>query len=172
MLKISDVQQPSDQLCIVDIDPHVPITFMTRRHPVGGARYIRLGNFKTHLLDLEFPPDSLALSGFVVVSIDNLARGLLKGGGPKVSGLPVFGLPAGCSFSVLGGFARLDVPIAFELSCEGDIAEIRIGDVIGYDRRICFQRVEWLLWNDSLVGMRVLNLTADERKVLCEYKGT
>jgi hypothetical protein len=84
MVRITGVQNAPQRPSIVHIDPYVPISFRSDSRPLAGARYVRLGNFKTELLVLQFPAESLVLSGFTLVSCKVCLQGTLSGQGPSV----------------------------------------------------------------------------------------
>jgi hypothetical protein len=169
VLKVTDVQEASKALCIVKIDSYVPISFRSRRQPIAGARYIRLGNFKTQLLELQFPTESLVVSGFTLVSGGGAAHRGLRGDGPSAAGLPIVSLPQGEAFSNAGGIPRLDIQADVVLSCADERAEVRLGAAEAFNRAVRHGRVQFLLSDDVLVGLRVLDLTEEERRILRDY---
>jgi hypothetical protein len=67
MLKVIAVQEVTQVSDVAEIDHYVPVSFGARSRPVGGARYIRFGDMNRHLLELQFPADSLELMGFTYV---------------------------------------------------------------------------------------------------------
>jgi hypothetical protein len=55
------------------------------------------------------------------------------------------------------------------VSCVNRQAEVRLGAAETFNRRIVHGRVQFLLSEDVLVGVRVLDLTEKERQILDEY---
>jgi hypothetical protein len=169
MLRVTDVQGASEALCIVNIDSYVPISFRSRSQPFAGARYIRLGDFKTQLLELQFPAESLAVSGFTLVLGEGAAHGGLKGDGPSAAGLPIVSLPQGGAFSDAGMIPWLDIQTNVVVSCADGCAEVKLGAAGTFNRTIVHGRVQFLVSDDALVGLRVLDLSEKERRILSDY---
>jgi hypothetical protein len=169
MLRVTDVQEASEALCIVNIDSYVPISFRSHSQPVAGARYIRLGDFKTQLLELQFPAESLVLSGFTLVSGAGAAHGGLRGDGPSAAGLPIVSLQQGEAFSTAGKIPRLDIHTNVTVSCADGHAEVRLGAAETFNRRILHGRVQFLLSDDVLIGLRAVDLNEKEQRILHDY---
>jgi hypothetical protein len=169
MLRVTDVQEAYEALCIVNIDSYVPMSFRSRDQPIASARYIRLGDFKTQLLELQFPAESLTLSGFTLVSGQGAAHGGLRGDGPSAAGLPIVSLSQGEAFSNAGRIPRRDIQTSVSVSCADGHAEVRLGAAETFNRRVVHGRVQFLLSDDVLVGLRVIDLTEKERGILHDY---
>jgi hypothetical protein len=169
MLRVTNVQEASGAPCIVGINSYVPISFRSRSEPIAGARYVLLGNSKTQLLELQFPAESLVLSGFTLVLGQGSSRGTLTGNGPSVVGLPIVTLPEGENFSGAGGNPRLTIRTEICISCIAGQAEVRLGSAKTFNRSVAYGRVQFLVLDDVLVGLRVVNLTEEEQKILYEY---
>jgi hypothetical protein len=168
MLRVAGIRADSEALCIVNIDSYVPISFSSRSQPIGGARYVRFGNFSTQLLEVQFPPESLLLSGFTLVCAEGAAAEGLFGNGSSIAGLPILALPAAQAFSH-NAVPRIDIQSRVAVSCIQDRAEIKLGAAKTFNRRITHGRVEFLLLDDVLVGLRVLDLADEEQHVLNGY---
>ncbi len=169
MLRVTGVLETSETSCVVNIDSYVPISFRSRSQPIAGARYIRLGDFNTQLLELQFPPESLALSGFTLVSGEGTAQGGLRGVGASAVGLPIVSLPRGEAFSNDGKISHLDIQTEVVLTCTDGNAEVRLGSAKIFDRTLMHGRAQFLLSEDILVGLRLLDLTEKERHILQNY---
>jgi hypothetical protein len=169
MLKITNLAESSRMPCNVEINSYVPISFRSCSQLIAGARYIRLGNFKTQLLELQFPPESLVLSGFTLVSCDAVPQSALTGHGQSEIGLPIISLSDGENFSGTTGISRLDIQTEINMSCVDGQAEVGLGLAKTFNRTFVHGRVQFLLLDDFLVGLRVLDLTEDERQTLSEY---
>jgi hypothetical protein len=168
MLRVTDIQEAYEAPCIVHFDSYVPISF-TACACIPGARYILIGDSKTQLLELKVPDQSLALSAFILVLGEWTAQGSLTGDGSVAEGLPVISLPAGETFHNAAGFLRLDIRTRVAWSCTDAQAEVRLGTAENFNRRIQHGRVQFLLSDDVLVGMRVLDLTEEERRILGQH---
>lgn len=169
MLKISGTQYSAETPCLVDIDWHVPISFRTSKSPVGGARYLALGERNKQLLELKIAPDSLALIGFSLVLADTMSEESLDGDGPVEAGLPILDSTEELDLASMGGGRRSKSQTSVTLSCNKDYAEIRLGRENLFTSSIAHGRVRFLLKNDHLIGLRVLSLTDEERQILNDY---
>jgi hypothetical protein len=169
MVKVTDVEEVSQAVCIVNIDSYVPISFRSRTRPIAGARYIRLGDFNTQLFELQFPPESLTLNGFTLVSGEAAPEARLTGNGSSVLGLPIFSLSLGEAFDRVATIPRLDIQTNVALSCRDRQADVSLGGAKTFDRRIVYGRVQFLISDDVLVGLRVLDLTESEQQILRDY---
>lgn len=169
MVKIAGLYDVSECPCIVDINSYVPISFRLHTNPIGGARNIQLGDKHGQLLELKFPASSLAVSGFTLVSAagEAFSQAPLKGDGPSEFGLPIIELPEGKRFS--GAMPRLIVPTKIGLRHIGTLAEMRLGSINSFNRVVVHGRVQFLLLDDLLVGLRVIELSEVESHILDEY---
>ncbi len=166
-LRVTGVEEASQAPCIVDIDYYVPVS--CKSHCPMGVRHVFLRNSDTQLFELKLPLDSLVLKGFVLVLVSGNAfsRGALRGDGPAIAGLPVISLPEGKEFS--GWLPRLDIQAEIGMTCTGRLVEVTLGAGETFNRRIVHGRVQFLLADDVLVGLRVLDLTEEEQHTLREY---
>jgi hypothetical protein len=173
MLKVTGVQDAAEALCLIDMDPYVPISFRSQSEPFTGARYITLGDSKGQLLELQLPPESMALSGFTVVLADTSERRWLSASGPVTEGLPIIELPHGAVFDHLGYISSIEFPGNVWLSCSdaqaGARVEVDLGCADTFDRRIVHGRIQFLVSEDILVGLRVVDLTDIEQQLLRVY---
>jgi hypothetical protein len=167
--KIVGASEAQDVPCLVRISAHAPITFRSREAPLPGARYIRLGNFASQLLEFQFPRESLVLSGFTLVMADIWQPGHLLGEGPVEAGLPIFDLSETETFSVTARVPRLDIHTAVGLMLAYDRAEVRIGASESFNRTVAHGRVRFLLLGETLSGIQIINLTSEEIQSLGEY---
>jgi len=167
MLRVTNVQEDSQRPCIVEINSYVPISFRSQNQPIGGARYIRLGDFKTRLLELQLPSESLVVSGFTLVSVEGSLQDALVGQGPSIVGLPAISMPQGQDFS--GRIPRLDIQTEIALFCGDGQVEVRLGAAEIFNRRVVHRRVQFLLLDDVLVGLRVVDLSEVEQQTLRGY---
>lgn len=169
MLRVTGTKKISEALCIVEIDSYVPISFRTQSEPLGGVRYVRFGNFSTQLLEVQFPLESSELSGFTLVCGEGVTTERLVEDGSLEVGLPVIALPPAQEFWGWDTVPRIDIQNRVAVSCIQRRAEIRLGAAKAFDRRIVHGRVEFLVLEDVLVGLGVLDLTDEEQHVLNAY---
>jgi hypothetical protein len=165
MFRVRGVQEASRAPCIVKIDSYVPISFRSRHQPVAGARYIRLGNFETQLVELQFPSESLALSGFTLVLAEASAQGPITGDGPAAAGLPIISLLQGEAFES-EVIPRLDIETNVTVFCANDQADVSLGTAETFNHSIVHGRVQFLLSDDVLAGLRIIDLTEREQQIL------
>src|SRR5436305_719815 len=81
--------------CIVEVDPYVALSFKTYPEVLPGARYFRIGNFDTSLLEIGIDPSLFAIRSVCLVSFDKvLARDQTceQLGVQEVLGLPMVSL--------------------------------------------------------------------------------
>lgn len=169
MLAVVKVRSSAPVGGVVKITYYVPISFRLFNDPIPGVRYIRLTASDRQLLELQFPPDSLMLTGFTVVSAEFLELSPLIGDGLSQTGIPEFELPPGRQFSGYRSNPRLELPISVQLSFNGGDAEVRIGGAERFNRKIVYGRVQFLLFENILTGLRVTDLTDHEKVLLFEY---
>lgn len=153
---------------MVAIDWYIPISFRTMDNIIPGARYMRLGNSLTELLELQFPADSLVLSGFTLVLCGSIARHDIEGGGPMVTGLPVIRVPEARSFST-ATTPTIDILSQVALRVSDRHAEIHLNNERYFDNSIAHGRVQFLLMGTKMVGLRVIDISSDEKKTLASY---
>src|SRR5438552_3106379 len=60
--------------CIVEVDPYVPLSFKTYPEVLPGARYFRIGNFETSLLEIGIDPSSLVIRKVCLVSFNKVFK--------------------------------------------------------------------------------------------------
>jgi hypothetical protein len=85
------------------------------------------------------------------------------------AGLPIVSLPQGEAFSNAGRIPRLDIQTTVTLSCADGHAEVRLGAADTFNRRVLHGRVQFLLSDDVLIGLRVLDLNEKEQRILRDY---
>lgn len=165
MIRLTEAAQTP---CIVDVNYYVPLSFATHNRPLIGARYALLGNAKDQFIELQFPTDSLTLSGFTLLGCKTSSQQILSGQATSVVGLPEFILPEDVVFEgTKSPQARLYAEVC--LSCFNGVAEVSIGTSKVFNLIVIHDRVQILLLDDILVGLRVLNLTDEERQTLSDY---
>lgn len=167
MIEILQTQDSSLFPCLLEISEYSLISFQTEDRPIKGARYIRVGNFDTQLIEFQFGPDTLLLRGFTLL-LGEGRKTHFSGVDDSTAGLPVFSLPKNVHFSV-GTIPTLDVKSDVYLSYTNTSAEIALGDFNSFNRSLTHERVKFLFLDRMLVGLRILALTAKERGALVEF---
>ncbi|GLQ86717.1 hypothetical protein [Dyella flagellata] len=169
MLKIVDFASSTDYSCLVNVNEYVPITFRTQRQPLGGARYIRMGNFENNLLELIVSSDSMTLRGVTVTLVGEVGHNLMRGVDTGPTGLPVLELPGGTEFTGPASARRANIGCNFSLATSEDIAEISINENKDFDSRVSYGDVWFLIRNEELVGIRFLNLDIESISMIRSF---
>lgn len=169
MLKIVGFTSSSEYPCIVSVNDYVPITFRTQREPLGGARYIRLGNFENCLLELIVSANSMTLRGVTLTLVGQVERDLMTGVDTGPTGLPVLELPQGIEFTGPLASQRANVACNFSLATSGDVAEISIANNKLFDARVIHGNAWFLMKEGELVGIRFLGLDAESINVINSF---
>jgi hypothetical protein len=63
----------------------------------------------------------------------------------------------------------LDIQTNVVVSCADGCAEVKLGAAGTFNRTIVHGRVQFLVSDDALVGLRVLDLSEKERRILSDY---
>ena len=162
MTRVIGTCDATDFPSILEFDEYVPISFRTYVGLLGGARYVQLGNLHTSLLELRVPRDSMVVRSFSLTLFDRLSSSELHGNCGFDDGLPILELPEQTAFSGPEAAYRADIHTEFSLYIDSQIAEIKIGDAVEFDRGLKHERVALLISQDRPVGIRMNDLTADE----------
>lgn len=167
MLKAIDVFPAQHAPCNIKFDYYVAITYKSYDGVLPGTRYIFLGDNKNQAFELKIPLHSFVLSSFIFVA-GKVSRGnFLRGDGPFRVGLPIIDLPRECS--AFDRVNRVDMRADVTLLCNDEFAEIQISNNKEFNNKITHERVDFLLFDEELIGFRVNNLKDDEREVLFDY---
>ena len=169
MLRVVGTYDSTELPCIVEADFYVPIRFQSYNTTLGGARYIQLGNFRTSLLELRVPPTSMTLRGFTVTLADATHTEPLNGCGPISSGLPILELAPGERFQGSEAAQRIKLPIEFSVLLGDNYIEARFGGAKAFDRMLTHDNVQFLVHNDTLVGLRTIQLSETDMEALREH---
>src|ERR1041385_1030833 len=151
-LKITDIYESAVLRGSIKIVAYVPIRFRSGSEVVPGARHIQLGDFKTELLELQFPSSSLILSGLSLVLASTSMHKPFVGSWPSIVGLPIVSLSDDQVLSG-NGSQRLDIRTTVQLSCIDTRAEVSLGGAEVFDSKIVFERLQFFLFESSLVGI-------------------
>jgi hypothetical protein len=169
MLKIVEYANSDDYSCLVTVNEYVPIAFRTQREPLGGARYIRLGNFTNCLLELIVSVDLMTLRGVTVTLVNEVRHDLMSGVDTGPAGLPVLALPKDVEFTGPASAKRVNIACNFSLATSGSVAEISINDNKQFDARTIHGNVWFLMRNEELVGIRFLDLNVESINVINSF---
>lgn len=161
MITISGSCDATSFQSLVEVDDYLPLKFRTYSEPLGGVRYIRIGNGETRLLELIVPADSMVVRGCTVPLIDRKVDHLLTGPEQFSLGLPIIDL-ADYEFSGPPSAQRLDAPIDFAAAVERDAVEFQFGGARSFDRAIRCGDVRFLVQQSDLVGIRITNRSPSE----------
>lgn len=161
MITVLDSLDSSSFRSIVEVNDYLPFRFRTYSEPLGGVRYVRIGNGETRLLELIVPSDSLEVRGCTVPLIDKRMYQLLTGPEQASPGLPVIALPD-YEFSGPPNAQRVDTHIDFVAAIERDTIEFQFGGADSFDRSICCGDVWFLIRGNNLVGIRTQNRSISE----------
>lgn len=161
MITVLDSRDSSSFQSLVEVDDYLPLRFRTYSEPLGGVRYVRIGNGETRLLELILPSDSMEVRGCTVPLIDKRAYQLLTGPEQSSPGLPIIDLP-NHEFSGPPSAQRVDTHIDFVAAIERDTIEFQFGGVDSFDRSVGCGDVCFLIRENDLVGIRVKNRLPSE----------
>jgi hypothetical protein len=171
VLKLAGIFPSNDLECIVEVDGYVPINFRTQTRPLGGARYLRYGNFVDSLLEISVPSNTHVVRRVTLVAIKEQSDALLSGPEDVVSpALPILALPSDRSFDQRLQVQRLDFNSDLSLRISGTLAEIKIDGAEAFDRCIDHKGVQFPFLRSVLVGIRLGNLTAQHIQLLPKLK--
>lgn len=170
MLTLAGLYESTDFPCTIQVDSYVPIRFRTQADPLGGARYIRLGNFENNLLEIIVPRDSMVVRGFTVTLAHSIGNRALSdsGCGESLYGLPILEFPSGTEFHGPEASRRLDLRIDFSLCVLEDSVEIQIGDEGEFELEVVHKNVQFLFLRNELKGIRLRGLTVSDIRILSE----
>lgn len=161
MIEVLDSRDASSFQSFVEVDDYLPFRFRTYSEPLGGVRYVRIGDGETRLLELIIPFDSMEVRGCTVPLIDKRAYQLLTGPEQSSPGLPIIALPDH-EFSGPPNAQRVDTRIDFVAAIERDTIEFQFGGADSFDRAICCGDVCFLIRRNDLVGIKVQNRSFSE----------
>jgi len=161
MITVLDSRDSSSFQSLVEVNDYLPLRFRTYSEPLGGVRYVRIGNGETRLLELILPSDSMEVRGCTVPLVDKRTYQLLTGPEQSSSGLPIIELPD-YEFSGPSSAQRVDTHIDFIAAIERDTIEFQFGGADSFDRSMCCEDVCFLIRGSDLVGIRVRNRSLSE----------
>jgi hypothetical protein len=151
------------------IDEYVPISFRTYSGLLG-AKYLRLGNFKTSLLECLLDPHSYAIRGITLLSFDRIH--VPNMGVEKLdenSGRLILDLQRSNLTELSLGADYAEVNCAFSVGLARDYLEVDLFGIATADSKVICGQVEFFLRDNALVGIRVTKLMSNEISILQEH---
>jgi hypothetical protein len=149
------------------IDEHVPISFRSYSGLLG-AKYLRVGDFQTTLLEFLLDPISYTIRGITLTSLDKIHVPCE----PEII-LESFGLPivdvGKSDLNVLVEARKAEVSCQFSVGIESNFLEVDFSEIKNANRKINCGRVQFFLKNEELSGVRFVNLTIDEIAILQKH---
>ena len=149
------------------IDEHVPISFRSYSGLLG-AKYLRVGNFQTTLLECLLDPISYTIRGITLISFDKIHVPCE----PEIT-LESFGLPivdvAKSDLNVLVEARKAEVFCQVSVGIESNFLEIDFSEIKNANRKINCGRVQFFLKDEELSGVRFMNLAIGEISILQKH---
>ncbi|MEO0870794.1 MAG: hypothetical protein AAFY19_02375 [Pseudomonadota bacterium] len=145
----------------VEIDDYVPLSVFTYDKPLG-AMFYRLGNFDTSLIEIAVDPESGALRGFTVVSVDQRFEGQASAARLE-TGVPIADLSAFAHHDIL------DDPEPFSLGLQGNNALVTMRDFENSDTIAVCGDLKFYLHLGTLVGLAVENLSRRSVMIISDH---
>ena len=150
--------------CLVEVDPYLPLSFKTYSEVLPGARYFRIGNFDTSLLEIGIAPSSMAIRKVSLVSFDKIVncdqRTAAKGIQETV------GLPVVCPASLRGN--RTDEHTEFGVCLCGDEFHIDWSQGKSLSAVVRFQKARFYLAERELCRITFRELSQSQVDLLGE----
>ncbi len=145
----------------IEIDGCVPIRFRSYQGTIG-AKYIRIGDFQTSLLELVLGSNEAVIRGLTLSLFEVVHEPEALGGVAMASGLPLVKLPADAKFKGSPYAPRLDIGATLSVGLGKDFAEVLISEAEHVDTLLCHGRIGFMLNAGLLTGIRVPDLTPVE----------
>lgn len=147
-----------------EVDEYVPITFRTYSGLLG-AKYLRIGNFETTLLELLLDPHSYTIRGVTLLSFDKTHVPHKSFELPETIGLPVLDAQ-GSGLIDFSDKQHAEIGCKFSVGLVSDFFEIDLFGISSADSAIRCDRTYFLLRGKSLVGIRFTKLNSQETSLL------
>ena len=151
--------------CDIVVDPYVPLIFKAYDGVLAGAKYYRIGNFDTSLLEIGLEPDTLLIRRIGLVSIGRVDCSV----GVRMSSVTSeqIGLPIVDSASLSSD--RTDEQIDFAVSLIDRSLIVDWSQNAEIESVIRHQRVEFCLVGHVLCRLVFRDLCESECKLLSEH---
>jgi hypothetical protein len=167
MIKFSSVSQQKDLSPSLLIDEYIPLSFRSYSGLLG-ARYLRVGNFQTSLLEFILDPISAMVRGVTLVMFDSFYMPNESALLLVEEGLPIIDLEQS-QVSILAPNEHLEINHQFSVGLRDDIFEIDLFGIAKAERVVCCDRFEFLLNKDTILGLRMIDLNENEISMLKGY---
>lgn len=160
MIKLCGLLECPSLSCTTEVDQYVPLRF---RSYVGllGASYVRIGNFRSSLLEFLVDPNSCAIPGLTLTSFDLIHDFLTLELPFSESGLPIVEWSEAKSAGPPAA-RRFDINQSFSVAFSASTVEIDLGQLANADRSIDCSSVEFFVEDDVLVGLRIGGLSKEQ----------
>jgi hypothetical protein len=147
------------------IDEYVPVSY--RSYPgLMGAKYLRVGNFKTALLEFLLDPISYTIRGITLLSFDRVHIPIDFQIISESSGLPIIDIQKSGFDGLAGGDNKADLNCKISVGLTSNCFEIDFFGIENSNRKINCGRSQFFLKNEVLTGIRFVNLLENEFSIL------
>ena len=154
-----------DVPCLVEVDPYLPLSFKTYPEILPGARYFRIGNFHTSLVEIGVEPSSMVIRSVTLVSFDRIIEPV------QLHKIHVFeeiaGLPVVSSSSLSGD--RIDEQTEFAVCLHDDFFCIDWSHGKALSTVIRFQQASFYLAERELCRITFSGLGQYQLDLLSEH---
>lgn len=182
-LRLEGVEEAGGLPSSIDAgDDYIPLQFRTFPDPpgLGRKRYLLLGRRGPaeetgpgtsvirdwQHLELKVSHASMTLRAFTLVGSNTISQRRLVGPADSIAGLPILRLPVGSSFD--GPYAQTDLD--FAVFIEEAAVELQIGKLLSYDTAYRHGRVDFLISEGTLAGIRIQGLSKAETEHIASHE--
>jgi hypothetical protein len=156
----------TDVSCTVEVDEYVPLSVKTYSEVLPGAKYYRIGNFGTSLLEIGIDPASLLIRAVCVVLFDKIGHAndlrCVVAQSSEEIGLPV--VSASC---LKDGYT--DEKIEFRVGLDGNSFVIDWREGKTPNRSIRYQNLEFFVSDEEICAIAIRNLSDAQVRTLEEH---
>lgn len=167
MIIISAIAEEANSASLT-IDEYVPVSFRTYLGPLG-AKYLRIGNFETTLLECLLDQHSNTIRGVTLVSFDKIHAPTVIQVNTEAFGLPVVDVQQSGVPDLLEDSRQAEVECKFSVGLTSDFFEIDLTEIASADRKITCGPAQFFLRNSALVGIRFTSLSSSEISILQKH---
>ena len=169
MNKIVGVKHTTIQNQNIEFDINLALKFEVDPKRLGGSRYIYLGDEATQMIEIEFPENSMILCGFSVIIAKKFSKHKFSGIASCFSGLPIFMEIDDSHCRGDYGSRHIDTYIDFYSFIGENYIEIQIDGYHKFNKCIQYKDIEFLMLEDNLSGIRILNRTKSELELFIQH---
>lgn len=164
MIIIASIDEIANLPIQFEIDEYVPISFRSYAGLLG-AKYLRIGNFETTLLEFLLDPHSYTIRGMTLLSFERKHFPNHVSEISETVGLPILDLEKSDLIDFLET-RQMEIACDFSVALAHDYLEIDLFGIADTDNVILYDRICFLLRGKSLVGIRFTNLNSKEKSIL------